>query len=468
MSSSVDVAIRKLNGNDARRKATHLWEKVHEMSAASQSIGKPMLHEVLSYSARALLYKLEQTGIAEERWLGFLSFFTSAMLSLGTHEAEKLLQICEEIFYIVLCYPDNPLDLFCEYLLCLSSQRHQRERRVDAASSDAARCPELENASADDVALVPEIPLSEVRRCLSVMPQRLTFPLQSGVVRLRLANPLPIPDVSAIRGGYTCDTCHINTIYVAYQAMLYDDGNAESVRSAARLGERSEALGFDMCVGCAVFFFRNACSRLSQALRDPFRTLRVSSAANLKLLSLVSKGDVVIVNVSVAPWGAQPIAWIAEEGVHLPPAAWRSGVRVTSHNRYVPSKATGGNPGDECAICMQPLDDGTAVLEMCCNHWFHVECIQEAQRMMADECPLCRRPGVFARFGGLALELNSYEVRISRPPETTRFVLVLGALLTLDGKYDNPTNIAACKSFLIEHPCNLFTQQQEECNTIDA
>ncbi|EAN98689.1 hypothetical protein TcCL_ESM02429 [Trypanosoma cruzi] len=464
MDSAVEDLIRAMDINKAKHDSASLWRKIRNMREESQTVDEFLFKRVLLCSARCVLAKLEESGGAEEQWIGYLDFFMEAVRSFGTRYADPLLGTCEEVFHLVLGYPEKPRDLFHEYLFCLSAQRHQCMGMNPNLAGTAPKCPMLENKSTE-VALVPEVPLNEVRQYVNDLPQRLTFPLQNGVVRMRLGNPLPIPDVGYVRGGYRCDTCCISNIQVAYQAMLYDDMDKAGVRSAVHFRNLANRVGFDMCVACAVYFYRDAVLRLSQFLGDHSRTFRVGPDADVQLHSFSSEGNVVKFTVSILPWGARPIVWIADKEEYNPPAAWRLAVKIESCNQYDPSRRNGGSDDDQCAICLQLLANGTPVLETPCKHCFHVDCVQEMRSMMDDECPFCRRENVFTSCVNLTSQLNMYKVQVDLPNEAKEIVLAVGSLLTSDGEYNNPTNIAACRSILVRHSCIMDFEAERKKNS---
>ncbi|ESL07982.1 hypothetical protein TRSC58_04323 [Trypanosoma rangeli SC58] len=235
--------------------------------------------------------------------------------------------------------------------------------------------------------------------------------------------------------------------------MICDSGDEAGVRSEVRFLNMPNRGGFDICLSCAVYFYRDASLKLSQALGDCLQSYRVSPVADIKLHSFVSEENVAHLTVSVLPWGARPIVWVLRQDGHNPPANWRSAVKMKSCHQYDPSLRNGGSYDDQCATCMQPLANGMPVLVTVCGHWFHVDCVQEMLSMMSDECPVCRREKVLASCFDVVGRSNMYNVQVDCPTASKEFILVVGALLTLNGEYNNPTNIAACRSILVKHPC---------------
>ncbi|RNF21160.1 uncharacterized protein Tco025E_03603 [Trypanosoma conorhini] len=449
MSSDFGVEALEVSAMSLLEHSRQLWQKIHALRQKAENVDKELFTDALHCSARCILGKLEASHAAADLWGGYLDCFTLALDSFGTVFAEDLLWECEDIFTALLNFPVEPKDLFQEYSSCLAIQQRTRKRTSTDYTAPTPPCPMLESMSWE-VAVVPDIPHDEVRAYLDSLPPKLTFPLQRGMVLLCLSNPLPLPGANFVRYGFSCDTCHINNIQVGFQAVICGNGDKAVVRSEGRFSNAAYRIGFDICVGCAVYFYRDAVLRLSHAIEDCSRTFRVSPAADVKLHSFASEGNVAHLTVSFRPWGARPIVWIPKQKGPNPPADWRSAVRIESHLRYDPSLGDGGGYDYLCSICLQPLANDMAVLETMCGHCFHVDCAQEMLTMMDDRCPVCRRKYVFGTWFELGNRSNTYNVQFDCPADTTEFLLTVGALLTTNGEYDNPTNIAACRTMLFK------------------
>lgn len=161
----------------------------------------------------------------------------------------------------------------------------------------------------------------------------ITFLCNSRVLRLEFSNPIMFP--AGITVGYVCDCCGLTGLTQGYQACTYED-----VRSDVSF--YAECNGYDMCLPCAVFFFKTAYSHVSRALYPASLPSGWDGAPSAFLsgfyrpFSLGSGGAHMIVwsativqsepsspmepetdeeavevrlIVSVSPYAAQPVAW---------------------------------------------------------------------------------------------------------------------------------------------------------------
>lgn len=216
-----------------------------------------------------------------------------------------------------------------------------------------------------------------------------------------------------------------------------------------------------------------------QILRRPPSRLPISPdvAPNAPLTRCIGGGQrrgVVVLQVTIAPYGARPIAWVMNEREkHLsiqeaetmmlerlgPQSSWRSGVGIrgtslwelqgsSSSGTFSPqqscclrspelsvesscgsgvvesasspdksstnhSSSSGLSATDACTICLCPFDTELPAIRTTCGHWFHVRCMEDYVRVAADVCPLCRAPNALPEMSrSAALQRNKYQLTL--------------------------------------------------------
>lgn len=293
----IDTSIRQISTAQALERTRQLWESVKQRSNEDDILPRSKYVEVLRYTARRILVKLEDAGFEADTWRTYTSFIAQAILAYGTSEAQSYLCIVERLMSAVLAFSTRPVPLLKEYLHCTAAQSTQRNEELPAymASKPFGKFPALEplpDLEYDDdfVACVAPCPVMDVISVLERLPRQLTFAHSHGIVHLRLCNPLKIPGCAYVSAGYSCDTCHLRGIRVGFQAMVYDNEEANgaqsqyNVRSEAQISSR-KSYGFDVCVACAVFFYARQQQHLLALMRAPHFTYAFGHAAGVKVLS---------------------------------------------------------------------------------------------------------------------------------------------------------------------------------------
>ncbi|KAK7200422.1 Zinc finger (RING finger) containing protein [Novymonas esmeraldas] len=322
-SNGMDRLVRRIPAADAVSRTGALWEAVKQRRAEDGPLPLSTYAELLQYTARRILVRLEDGHVDGDTWGSYVDFATQALFAHGTADMPSYLAILERILKAVLVFPVEPEPLLKEYLHCAVAQGAQRSSAVSAYASahpvddvpPLEKAPDLEYNDAL-VACIPARPVTEVMKVLASLPTRLTFAHRHAVVHLGLCNPLPIPGCAYVSTGYSCDTCRLRGIRVGFQAMVYD-GDAEdataagvaaaaaaapaatapvvpaasvvhrsgrSVRSDAQIS-RKLSYGFDVCMACAVFFYGQQRENLLSLLHPPHRPYALGHAAGVVILS---------------------------------------------------------------------------------------------------------------------------------------------------------------------------------------
>ncbi|GET89125.1 hypothetical protein, conserved [Leishmania tarentolae] len=293
----IDLSIRQISAAQALERTQQLWERVQQQRKENDLLPQSTYVEVLCYTARRILVKLEDVGFDADTWRTYTNFFTQAVLAYGTSEMQSYLRIVERLMKVILAFPTRPLSLLQEYLYCVVAQAAQRNEEVATyvADNPSSKLPVLErlpDLEYDDkfVACVEPRPVMDVISLLGRLPKQLTFAHSNAVVHLRLSNPLKIPGCAYVSAGYSCDTCHLRGIRVGFQAMVYDNDEADAsqstcnVRSDAEISSK-KSYGFDVCVACAVFLYAQQQQHLLALLHATHFTFAFGHAAGVKVLS---------------------------------------------------------------------------------------------------------------------------------------------------------------------------------------
>lgn len=310
--TTIDTMVRAVSLPDARESYEFLWREVSAALVASKDIRRTLYFDAFLKSARLILAKLEEKGdYTPELWASYCGLIGHCVLSFGTVEVPKLLQLFHGVTQAVLRFPSRPQGLLADYEECVKAQREQFElsflrqcqRRMPNGGSDGAsvsaadtsggssippapptkvtapRHPEIEFEYPHNAA-APHISKRDILKILNDMPIRMCFAHSSGILHMKLTNPLEIPQCNFVTTGYSCDTCRLKGLHVAYQAMLYDSEYDEEEAAATGLDAsvsqspslstqtkssaevRSDAQiakkkfhGFDVCTACAAYFF---------------------------------------------------------------------------------------------------------------------------------------------------------------------------------------------------------------------
>ncbi|CAG9575043.1 conserved hypothetical protein [Leishmania major strain Friedlin] len=293
----IDTSIRQITTAQALERTQQLWEIVKQRSTEDGLLPRSMYVEVLRYTARRILVKLEDAGFDADTWRTYTSFLTQAILAYGTAEAQSYLCIVERLMSAVLAFPTRPVPLLKEYLHCAVAQSTQRNEELLVYMANKpfgklpplARLPDLEYGD-DFVARVAPHSVMDVMSVLERLPSQLTFAHSHAIVHLKLCNPLKIPGCGYVSAGYFCDTCRLRGIRVGFQAMVYDNEGADgaqskcSVRSDAQINHR-KSYGFDVCMACAVFFYAQQQQHLLALMHAPHFAYAFGHAAGVTVLS---------------------------------------------------------------------------------------------------------------------------------------------------------------------------------------
>ncbi|KAG5502763.1 hypothetical protein JKF63_04530 [Porcisia hertigi] len=291
-----DMLIRQIPAEQALERTMGLWECVKHLRARDALVPQSMYIEILRYTARRILVKLEETGLDADTWKTYTDFFTQAILARGTSGVQTYLRTAERLMNAVLAFPSAPVPLLAEYIRCVLVQSTQSDKesavqisqRPHGTPSGLKPLPDLEYDE-NVVACIVARPLTEVMEVLEGLPTQLTFAHRHAIVHLRLCNPFQVPRCEFVLGGYSCDTCRLRDIHTGFQAMVYDDEGAEdplsnsNVRSNAQISGKS--YGFDMCMACVVFFYAQQQECLFCLMRAPHVTYAFGHAAGVKVFS---------------------------------------------------------------------------------------------------------------------------------------------------------------------------------------
>lgn len=308
-----------------------------------------------------------------------------------------------------------------------------------------------------------------------ITPQAGTLTLlhQQHILRLRLANPLPL--CPWIVATFQCDMCGLPNLRVAFQAITY-----KAVRKDVHFFDGH--FGYDVCTACAVFFVKSAVLRLVRAVhpsplvRVPARhgdhcQVAISSITCDPVTTPGDSGEVRIV-VGVSPYGARPCAWAVThsqlqhlasawqpqqpgesadpeapcfplnceltdarmDAIPTPPSDWGALCSSTALKTENDGRRTLGD-ADLCPICLGDLQSPAPILRTLCRHWFHVDCIAEVHVMnhrtsetsdtdqdpgdpegashTRDCCPVCRAPKYMPPTGvDYAVQHNRFELKL--------------------------------------------------------
>lgn len=315
----------------------------------------------------------------------------------------------------------------------------------------------------------------------------LTLLVDNAVAHLELTNPLAPALSYSSNGMYQCDSCCLHNIQVAYEAVIY-----ESVRN--NFVHDSDCVGYDVCVPCAVFFFKSAFVGLLRAMhprpdsRVPFNS---DTTSRLVIWSLRTHGEdnVVEMLVGVSPLCARPLAWEASLDVE----GWSCAVDACSESlsdgsvyvtydcgldrhlpiprgrkeaRIVYEGFGAGRLGEDstCCVCLEPLTMSEKPLfETKCGHLFHRDCIMSVYQLktfrpvtdesgeqvmsMSSCCPLCREMDFMPPVDDVQYSIRHNVFRIYVPVHYNsagKSLVGLGGLLSDNGLYYNPTNVSSC------------------------
>ncbi|KPA79431.1 hypothetical protein ABB37_05271 [Leptomonas pyrrhocoris] len=295
----IDVIIRRITAEQAVELTPQRWSRLKSLPP-EDVLPQSKYVELLCYTARRILVKIEEAGFNAETWRSYTDFFTQAIVAYGTDDMKSYLRIIERLLTAVLGFPSVSQPPLREYLNCAVSQSTQRnaELAIYLAKHPSGEPPQLErqpDLEYDDnfVACIEAKPVSEAMRILDKLPSQLTFAHRHAIMHLKLCNPLPIPACAYVSTGYCCDTCHLRGIRVGFQAMLYDEeegsgsssgaGASTSVRSDAQISRKS-TYGFDICMACAVTFYAQQRECLFALLRSPHAPYSFGHAAGVNIL----------------------------------------------------------------------------------------------------------------------------------------------------------------------------------------
>ena len=306
--------------------------------------------------------------------------------------------------------------------------------------------------------------------------------------RTVLHNPLRIGDFI---GGWACDLCNNSDLHVGWQA-AHDDGT----RMLGKFLERGD--GIDVCFPCGVHYAITSMEEMRRFCHEtPFasvpdakvvhRTCTYTGGFQVKVHSVAvptwpSRGEdgtpqpgVVSVVAAVAPRGTHLVAWAEEVQddyamagvVSMPAPLWRDHCKVKLH-RLPDDEAPEDAEGTlgECCMCLEPLviNEGNCY-QTRCHHWFHVRCLRrlthEGDSDVAVRCPLCRCPDAVGHQDDdpeETLGVNRYEAEVFVKPlaspridgRATSIILVVGCLLSTDGRLEHPVDIGGCTKLLLK------------------
>lgn len=293
----MDNMIRQITAGQAVERTTQLWQDLRQRSDADGPLLQSTYIEVLRYTARRILVKLEETSFDSDTWKSYTDFFLQAMLAYGTADVKSYLCVVERLLNAVLAFPTEPEPLLKEYLHCAVAQSTQRSAELAAyiAKNPTGETPALEQTpdleyDGGFVACIVARPVTEVMRVLECLPPQMTFAHHRGIVHLKLCNPLRIPGCAFVSTGYGCDTCHLRGIRVGFQAMVYDAEESTSSTNATDRNVRSDAqicrkmnYGFDVCMACAVAFYAEQREALLALLHAPHHPFVFGRAAGVRI-----------------------------------------------------------------------------------------------------------------------------------------------------------------------------------------
>ncbi|CAD2213932.1 Ring finger domain/RING-like zinc finger containing protein, putative [Angomonas deanei] len=249
-------------------------------------------------------------------------------------------------------------------------------------------------------------------------------------VRLELANPIMFEYAC----GYRCDCCGRSHVQVAFRSVLY------------------RGIGFDVCLTCVVFLYKEYVKHLVAAVstlrcsRQPFRGLDCRRPLQWLWSLEVTEGEEdgvwhVEAVVGLAMYSTLPAMWTVpaeqlagledelaatrdeeapeyitvtqrvEECLPHPPADWRQRCAIERTAAVSVGKEETCfecEDNERCAICLGNMRDEKEIpLRTLCGHWFHMACIDDVRFSANDDdgngdeedgalqaggcCPLCRR-----------------------------------------------------------------------------
>ena len=85
---------------------------------------------------------------------------------------------------------------------------------------------------------------------------------------------------------------------------------------------------------------------------------------------------------------------------------------------------------DECYICCDTLNDTDDIVELKCNHKFHINCILMSYKKAKNKlCPYCRQPG------GTVIEKNIQNIQYCKAIISSG--INKGCVCTNKAKYNN-------------------------------
>ncbi|CCW70781.1 unnamed protein product [Phytomonas sp. Hart1] len=218
---------------------------------------------------------------------------------------------------------------------------------TDSSNKDKAHpisAPDDENQKSQ---ILPPIPLklfkSDTVKSLEYLSRlgQLTILHGTYIKRIELSNPLPF--VSKLDNEFECDACSQNGLQVGFQAVT--DSNTRN-----SFCFRPHKYGYDVCLPCAVFFYKAAFERVERALHPdprlnrPFAHGKLSGAVVWSLSASPitdncimkahiadldydetkkgmhcrhskgkEEGFIITMKVGVSPYGAYPVAWLVKK-----------------------------------------------------------------------------------------------------------------------------------------------------------
>ncbi|ORC91843.1 uncharacterized protein TM35_000054390 [Trypanosoma theileri] len=465
MSFSKNMLICDIKLRDALASMECVRREILAQNRTFLSIRKDVYFQVLGNRACFSLDELKKHEIVVILQRIYTVFFSQIRGSFYKDDVIQLfLELCH--FHKISFGSVKSRDLCFNLIISLFLQYQRKQKLRKTGVYDRARLPSLHNPLPRLVVIYPSFLVknkSLLNQFLQSPPLFITFPLEDAVIRLRLEASEVNEDPSSCGRLYTCYTCHVSRPQPWYKIEFCKDGEATGVQNTASLEEEGDIRkDFNLCIICAFYFYCLTSNGLSRVINEVPRRFRVSPDTGIYMVHLSSKDDTVIVKFRLKPRGAHPIVWIAKKGMNQPPASWRSKlkfvsseVRQRSHDGYSTNE-------DACLICRESLKNGKVVWQAVCGHCVHENCWRKLMLRMMNKCPLCHQKDFLTRGIKLSNNLNEFEVHVKRPDNRKKFVLVIGALISLDGQYHNYTNISACRSLYINHPCSHNFNENEE------
>lgn len=281
--------------------AQQMWADILEMTKDSEPIPRDFCFHVMKVAARGILQKMEEAGFSEEVWQTYCEFLLESMTKIGSRDVNPYLLRWERVFSAVMAFPSKPQQPLKDYLDCAVRQKEQREKemakfiesnpRVHPSTVASLCLPDLEYKGTF-CAVADAPPVDEVESVLKTMPRHMAFAHSNGILHLQLCDPLKIPPCGFVTTGYRCDTCHLNGLRAAYQAVIFTEeasttGREGQVRVDAPiiLAAATPQHGFDMCRACAVFFYMRHRERLRRFLLPPLKMFSSGRASGVRVQS---------------------------------------------------------------------------------------------------------------------------------------------------------------------------------------